>query len=425
MPEKRDFLHWWAPAGHDMIARADDTGTMPALFRIAGLLVTLITGAINLADVIDGGPAGLARWAPKLTPANQTIAFSSLLVLAVGILFAFCLVFWRVTGKYPTETTNRTVAAALTTQLLIGALFPDLMVIVACEAGYLLSGRWRSRWIYAQVTFWVLFVLVSQAGDRLTAAPELAAISRVPALFLTVAQVLAWQVFAFAAGHLAGRELDLRRSLSLANAELRATQQVLSDSARISERLNIARELHDTIGHHLAALSLKLQMASKLAEGSAKKPIDEAYLVAKVLLSDVRAAVSSVREEGGVDLTGALRTLCSTIDSPRIEVQASEAATIKDPLQAQVLLRCVQEAVTNAMRHAQATLIVVRLRKEDSGLQLEISDNGHGSAEIRPGNGLRGMRERLELAGGELEIETQKGNGFRLLARLPLKEEAL
>ena len=397
---------------------------MPILFRIAGLLVALVSGAISMAEVVAGGPAGLARRVPTLPPGKQAIAFYLLLSAAAATLFLFCLLFWKATARPPAGRKNWRILTVLGIQLMIGILFPDLMIIVACEAGFLLTTRLRSGWMCAQAAFFFLFILVSGAQGWLSVAPELTKIAQAPGIALTVVQAFVWQLFAFAAGYMAGREFESRRDLLLANGELRATQQVLSDSARINERLNISRELHDTIGHHLAALSLKLQLALRLAKGDDRKPVEQAHLVARLLLSDVRAAVSSMREEGAVDLASALRTVCASIDTPRVELNASEAGTVRDPAKAQVLLRCVQEAITNAIRHAQATAVSVRLRTIGQELELEIQDDGRGSSRLTPGNGLRGMRERVEAAGGNLQIETAPGKGFRLLAHLPAPEAA-
>lgn len=393
---------------------------MPLLFRIAGLLVALVTGAIGIADVAARGPSGLAILVPNLPPDRRLAGFSALMILFVAALLAFCALFWRATRGHSNVNSEWRLRLILVTQLATGLLIPDLMIIVACEAGYLLTTRTRTRWIYVQLAFLMAVILIGFTQGGLSPAPELVHVPRRPAIVLTIAQAFAWQLLSFAAGYMAGREGDARRELSLALGELRATQQVLSDSVRINERLNIARELHDTIGHHLAALSLKLQLAARTAEGPARKPVEDAHLIAKLLLSDVRAAVSDMRHEGAVDLAKALRSIAEGIDQPRIGLEMADAGMIHDPAKAQALLRCAQEAITNSIRHSQAQSIHLRLASTDSGVDLEIRDNGRGTPELRQGNGLRGMRERVEAMGGTLEIDTAPGRGFRLLAHVPL-----
>jgi len=84
------------------------------------------------------------------------------------------------------------------------------------------------------------------------------------------------------------------------------------------------------------------------------------------------------------------------------------------------VLRCVQEIITNAIRHAAADNLWIELARTDSGIAIQAWDDGRGSKEVQPGHGLIGMRERLEQVGGRLEIETQPAKGFRLTAWMPL-----
>ena len=84
------------------------------------------------------------------------------------------------------------------------------------------------------------------------------------------------------------------------------------------------------------------------------------------------------------------------------------------------MLRCLQEIITNAIRHAAASNLWIELSRTGNGIAIRARDDGRGTRELRPGHGLTGMRERLEQVGGKLEIETQPGKGFRLNAWLPL-----
>ena len=92
--------------------------------------------------------------------------------------------------------------------------------------------------------------------------------------------------------------------------------------------------------------------------------------------------------------------------------------------QAEAVLRAVQEGLTNAARHSQANNLWVVLRREADGLHLDIRDDGRGRGELRPGNGLGGMRERLAHCGGRMDIITGRGKGFALDIRLPLEKPA-
>ncbi|MBL8173686.1 MAG: sensor histidine kinase [Bryobacterales bacterium] len=384
---------------------------MPPLFRAAGLLVILISGGVGLASFFAGGPAGLARQVPALTPAKQDVAFAALAFFLIALLLLSGALFWACTAARQSISPSRWLPAALIFQLLIGAFYTDLLFVVACEAGYLLAGRSR-LWMYGQAAFFLGFVLLTRAASS-------------PQAILELIQIFGWQMFAYAAGHLAGRELQARRSLAFAHAELLATQQVLAGATRMNERLHIARELHDTIGHHLAALSLKLQLAAHHAAGAAAKPIQDAHLIAKLLLSDVRATVSSMREDSAIDLPQALRILCQAIERPTVRFDSCDTTPLRDASHAQVLLRCAQEAITNTVRHSGARTMHIFLRSTPAALELEMHDDGKGAAAIQPGNGLRGMRERLHAAGGSLAIDTSPGKGMRILAAIPHPQELL
>lgn len=104
----------------------------------------------------------------------------------------------------------------------------------------------------------------------------------------------------------------------------------------------------------------------------------------------------------------------------RIDLDLPEIFAVDDPERAHVLLRCTQEIVTNVVRHAQATTLVLEYQWRDEGVQLQARDDGRGAEIPVAGNGLRGMRERLAAYGGSVEIETRPGQGFSLSLYLPV-----
>lgn len=195
---------------------------------------------------------------------------------------------------------------------------------------------------------------------------------------------------------------------------------MLANTSRLAERERISRELHDTLGHHLTALSLNLEAASHLAQDNALVQIQRAQSVTKLLLSDVRGVVSALRGEDPIGLAQALRTLVASVPAPQIHLLIAEDLTINDPTRAHTVLRCVQEIITNAIRHAAAGNVWIELARTDSGVAIRARDDGRGAKDVQPGHGLTGMRERLEQVGGTLEIETQPAKGFRIDAWMPL-----
>jgi signal transduction histidine kinase len=143
--------------------------------------------------------------------------------------------------------------------------------------------------------------------------------------------------------------------------------------------------------------------------------------VAKLLLSDVREVVSQLREDDAIDLTAALKTLVEGVPGLAIHLQLPPRFAVDDPRRAQVLLRCAQEIITNALRHANARNLWLSFERDGAELAIHARDDGRGSDGLQQGNGLTGMRERLAQIGGRLNITTARNSGFALDAWLPLE----
>jgi signal transduction histidine kinase len=227
--------------------------------------------------------------------------------------------------------------------------------------------------------------------------------------------------FTFVTSLVARQQADSREEQRRLNSELRATRTLLTESSRIGERMRISRELHDLVGHHLTALSLNLEVASHLVAGNAQEHVRQAQSVAKLLLSDVREVVSQLREDDAIDLTEALKTLVEGVPGLAIHLQLPPRFAVDDPRRAQVLLRCAQEIITNALRHANARNLWLSFERDGAELAIHARDDGRGSDGLQQGNGLTGMRERLAQIGGRLNITTARNSGFALDAWLPLE----
>ncbi len=209
------------------------------------------------------------------------------------------------------------------------------LVVVAAQLPRLFSARAAAAWMAAQT---VLVVILFWWIDGRVSA------------FTAGGAYLGFQIFAMATAGLAIRERAAREDLGRANAELMATRSLLAENSRVAERLRISRDLHDTLGHHLTALSLQLEVASRLASGPAADRVHEAHAITRLLLSDVRDVVSRLRESSRFDLAEAVRALATSAAPLEIDLQLPDAIDIDDPLQAQAILRCVQEIITNASR---------------------------------------------------------------------------
>lgn len=230
-----------------------------------------------------------------------------------------------------------------------------------------------------------------------------------------------FQAFAVTTTLLAQRERSARENLARAHAELLATRSLLAENSRASERVRIARDLHDTLGHHLTALSLQLDVASRLTSGQAADHIQEAHAVARLLLGDVRNVVSEMRDSR-FDLAGAMRALTGATGSLQIHLDIPTSVDVNDAAQAHALLRCVQEIITNASRHAAARNLWIRLEHAGEGFALHARDDGRGAAQVQWGNGLKGMRERFEEYAGRIEVTSGEGRGFEVHGVMPRAE---
>ena len=280
-----------------------------------------------------------------------------------------------------------------------------LLVLVALQLGGLLPRRAAVLWISLQTGALLAVVWLHwnwHWGVVLAAA------------------YLPFQLAADAMARLLARETADRERLAAANAELQATRALLARSARDAERARIARDLHDLLGHHLTALSLNLEIASHRADGEARARVETAQSLTKLLLGDVRGAVGALREREDLDLPAALTELARGIPRPRIHIAVGPDVSVGDGAAGEAVVRCAREIVTNAVRHASAENLWLDVMRGRDGLEIRARDDGRGAAELRTGNGLSGMRERLEARGGSLSIETAPGRGFSLRAVLPL-----
>jgi two-component system, NarL family, sensor histidine kinase DesK len=202
---------------------------------------------------------------------------------------------------------------------------------------------------------------------------------------------------------------------ALASLHLRRSRDEVARVAKIAERERIARDLHDLLGHTLSVIVLKSELASRLAERDPARAITEIRDVERIArdsLQQVRSAVRGYRSAG----------LESELASVRL---ACEAAGLKlelylEPLELewaaeQTLSFVLREAVTNAIRHANAKTLWVSLEHAGSDVRLSVWDDGSGR--ITDGNGVQGMKERVAAANGTLEVHTEhKG----VTATLPL-----
>ena len=201
-------------------------------------------------------------------------------------------------------------------------------------------------------------------------------------------------------------------------SELKLSQDEVRRIAAYAERERIGRDLHDLLGHTLSMVALKADLASRLASRDGEAAAVEMRDVARIAreaLNEVRQAVSGMRSALIAAELASAKVLLES-EGTTVEAQIDELAL--QPEAESALAMALREAATNVLRHAGAKRLRVSLRRDGDDAVLDVSDDGRGGA-IKPGNGLSGMRERIEAIRGQLRIEASKGSGTRLEARVP------
>lgn len=292
--------------------------------------------------------------------------------------------------------------------LLRGGQTAVLLILVAAQGVLLFSTR--------------TFVLYMLAFNAAIAAMWIGHTDSFFDLLLSLLSIFGFQAFAALTGHYAGSRERAREHLARINAELLATRRLLEESARAGERLKLSRELHDVAGHSLTALKLNLARLARDPALAGREELQVSSALADDLLGQIRQVVGTLRAHDGFDLRAALEALAQPIPGVRIAIDIEDGLRVDDIEQAETLLRCAQEAITNALRHGRAGDIRIALRRIDGTLTFSIGNDGLVPAKIDFGNGLTGMRERLDAVGGTLDIATTPPRGLQVIARIPLAD---
>lgn len=225
----------------------------------------------------------------------------------------------------------------------------------------------------------------------------------------------------FAAMMMAGqlREQRAREREQQINQELRTTQALLKEATRQAERTRIARNIHDLVGHHLTALSIQLQVAERQTgtpDSAAHAAIAQSRSIAQLLLADVREAVADMRAAEATNVAELLSTALLKVPGKRINLQVDADLHCQQWQVAEVMLRAVQEGVTNFVRHSNGSELQIEVQLQAQQWHVTMVDNG-SIGKVQLGNGLSGMRERVEELGGQWQLDHR--TGWRLTLVLP------
>lgn len=212
-----------------------------------------------------------------------------------------------------------------------------------------------------------------------------------------------------------------------ASQELRAAREEIARLAVTAERLRIARDLHDLLGHNLSLIALKSELARRLLAVSperAASEIGDIEQVARTTLQEVREAVSSYRQPAlSSELEAAEEILAAAGIAYKYEGNAQMLNGISPATEA-ILSWTVREGVTNVIKHSRAHHCLISLTRDEQRVGVEIADDGRGLSSVSgdAGNGLHGLAERVKTLDGSFEAASRPTGGFRLAVTLPLAQ---
>jgi len=362
--------------------------------RLSGLAIWLVLGLPAIDPSTRGGQEIPAFWAGW-----------------IACYFLFGIAYYFGSTKRPLATGFRINAIALQSLCILGMILSFqnyftgfLMVLVAWQLGFYFPLRVAFIWTVLQTAAAIVALQPHwHMGWR----------------WAVTSSVVGLEAFAVVGGLLLAKEAAARNELLLLNIELRSTRDLLKESSRAEERLHIARELHDVLGHHLAALSIQLEHAVHVASDSVRADIEAARGSTRQMLSEVRSVVSTMRSSEQIDLAPILNSLAQRVLRPKICLEMPSRLVLGDGARAHAVLRCVQEIITNTIKHSGANNLWISVCFAEGAIEVSARDDGHANAPSRPGAGLTGMKERFESLGGSVEFPSQPGGGFVLRAQLP------
>lgn len=218
------------------------------------------------------------------------------------------------------------------------------------------------------------------------------------------------------------RELLETEKLRIKTAELKVAQGRLAERSRRDERRKIRQDLHDKMGHELAAMNINLQLLEhKFPNKSAEETstLMQAQDSCQRLFSTLGNVVGELRKQTNAQFYDQLEQMIANVPSLKIELECEPSLKIQDDIVADNLLCCIQEALTNILKHSHAKKAWVNIHYDAGDLNVSIRDNGKSNDKIKVGNGLTGIQNRMATIGGSASSEIAEQGGFQVALNLP------
>ncbi len=233
--------------------------------------------------------------------------------------------------------------------------------------------------------------------------------------------------FVAATFYFAKRQLMQNNQLHFLMKELKEKTMQLEEAGILRERSRIAREIHDTLGHSLTGAIIQLEVAKKLIDRNSDQALEAIIRSQEITRSgfnDVKRAIkalkpSGIQEESLSESLNQLIKEASTSYNFHIEDAIDLPENLHDDLKIPIY-RMVQELITNSIRHGQAKGMELTMGYQGEVLRIHSHDDGKGCSKIKEGNGLRGIRERIEQLDGQVYFSSEEGRGFTVLIHIPL-----
>ena len=246
-------------------------------------------------------------------------------------------------------------------------------------------------------------------------------------LLITFGVILLFGRFAADNTEVRAAQAKSLKDLQEAHAELQRRAAAAEELATLHERSRLSRELHDTLGHALSAITVQIEAVRRLLPGDPERAqvlLQETQGAARAAMHDLRMHLTDLREPAAPeDLGGSLRRLAEEVAARNGWRSSLDIAPVEIPEpQRRALLQVAREALQNCGRHANAHALSLSLHADEDAVSLRIADDGIGfdpQSVPRDRFGLQGMQERLLELGGKLRIETSPGSGTSIVAVLP------
>ena len=400
---------------------------------------------MGIAGPVSGVRTGRARdWCQRTADGHRAVA----LILVIAVLFACAMTFDSMHQPADLQPAAVAIAAVVYLAFAVAAIlhWPEWLPVAVCCAGAiaeLAATSSDSLLGIALVVAMFRFSLRSDKTPALTGSAVVIGILLLAHPLLVPAKtgwsdlaVVPWVALAAAIGQ-AVRGKHLQRAMLEERARRAEESREHEARRRVEEeRLRIARELHDAVGHHVALISVQAGAMSYLLDSDpakARESLAHIQRASEDALEELRLTVGLLRQPGDREPTepaGGLDRLDELIDSfgsTGLLVNCAVTGLVRKLPEAVDLTayRVIQESLTNTAKHAAGAAARIILDFRPAALSLTVENDGRVSpAGIEEGHGIIGMRERAAALGGRLSAGPRQGGGFRVLAELPTSAAA-